>query len=189
MFKKIIEVLIKTMLWLFIVLTIGFLWMNYFAWQYWKVKNWESFCKNEQYTIWQPFNNRTLYFCDNNKKGKCLDGIIISNVESVDKSLYLYFELWNFIWKDSEAVNKMVSGVDSGSGYVYNVFWNDYVKYYAKSDSEVIRFLKVNNECNLHLYSSKDIEKLDQKESAIFNALKIQKTLVVNGKKVDNLNP
>lgn len=167
MFKKFLRliflfiiavVVLYIIFWLFVVFLIG---------QTWKVRNGEKFCINKQYAIWNAYNDNTIDFCDNTKKGKCIS-LINSYVVWDNKDLYLYFNLNDFTRLTEEEINKYIS-----NWYLYYIFQNDYDnKYFAKSYNDLKRYLKLDyNTCKIEFYSNNDIEKLNDIEKNIFKGL------------------
>lgn len=166
--KKIIEILVKTIIWVIVIFLIIGLTINYFARLQWKIRKGENYCKNNQYSIWKAYNDNLLYFCDNNIKWRCL-GNIKSLFIDQNKNLYLNFEIWNFVWKTDNEIRDILSKIINPRGYVYSIFMNDLnFSYSAKSYEEIIKFLKLDSECNLKFYSEKDMKNLPKEEKDIF---------------------
>jgi hypothetical protein len=169
---KIVLIIFLTIVTLFILL---FILINYFAWLNWKVRSGENFCKDKKFSIWKAFvaDDRT-YFCDNNTQGKCLDWKINWKLLNKENSLYMFFELSDFIWKTEEEINEKISKLDESKWRTYRLFQNDSYenRHYAKTYDEIIRFLKVSYDtCELKFYNNIDIESLTDNEKNIFKNL------------------
>lgn len=164
MIKSIFQIITSVIWSLAVIFATVSIWIHYFAWLAWKVRNGEDFCINKQYSIWKIlWGDDWIFFCDNTQQGKCINSIESYTLWE-NKDLYLNFMPSVFIWKTEEEINQ--------SGYIYNIFSGNYSqenKYYTKNYDEIIRFLKLNyNDCSINFYSNNDLETLNEEDRENF---------------------
>lgn len=175
----------KTTVWLVSLAILLFLWMYFFSKTDWLNSNKQYYCKSKEYSIWKAFHSKVMYLCRNSSADNCLDWLIRSNYLDEDWNLFINFTPSNFVNKDTVATSSMLSG----NGFSYSLSLSNWGKYTAKSPEEIIRYWKLSNDCSLSFYSENSIKQTSENEQAIFNKLKTQKFLIVNGVDIDNLNP
>lgn len=175
MLKKVKDIFFVILTTFIIISICVIIWINYFWWLTWKIRNGEYFCVNKEYSIWKmSWWDNLNFFCDNKIKWRC-----ISWIESYalwnNKDLYVLFNLPEFIWKTENEINDMLN-VDNPKWWIYSIFQNDYTnKYYAKNNNDIIRFIKINyNDCKLNFYSENNLKNVSENEKMIFNKLKNQ---------------
>lgn len=170
MLKKIIKIILIVFSVLLIIFAIAFSLVSYYSSKSLSLRNIIYQCKNKDYWLWNAYNNNLLYFCENKDKFRCLNWFDWYNI-SDNNELYVFFILPQFYWKSEAEINNFLD-VDNTKWWSYRLFWHDWKKYYAKNNNDIIKYLKLDYECNLNFYSDKDLSNLWEYDSDIFLKLK-----------------
>lgn len=179
--KKILEIIIKVVLWLIIIFIILWFAVNYFWNQTYKINNTINVCNQHNITLWKQLWKDNFTLCDQNIKWKCIEWSILSAVKSNNWNLNAIFELNKFKSYTNDSFNEYVKDLDNPLGFIYSIFSNDFEKkYYAKNYNDINKYIELDNNCEIKYYSKNDLEKMSNEKRNIFKELENNPSITID---------